>query len=64
MFRKVGISVPKTYAEFLEACRKLTQDTNGDGKTDIYGFGMSGDSRGGQEPWGRFHLGARGGNFN
>lgn len=62
MFKKVGISVPKTYAEFLEACRKLTQDTNGDGKTDVYGFGMRG-AKGGQEPWGSF-IWARGGNFN
>jgi multiple sugar transport system substrate-binding protein len=61
MFKKVGISVPKTYAEFLDACKKLTQDTNGDGKTDIYGFGMRG-SKGGQEPWGSF-IWARGGNF-
>jgi len=61
MFKKVGISVPKTYAEFLEACKKLTQDTNGDGKTDVYGFGMRG-FKGGQEPWGSF-IWARGGNF-
>lgn len=61
MFKKVGISVPKTYAEFLEACRKLTQDTNGDGKTEVYGFGMRG-AKGGQEPWGSF-IWARGGTF-
>lgn len=61
MFKKVGITVPKTYAEFLEDCKKLTQDTNGDGKTDVYGFGMRG-STGGQEPWGSF-IWARGGNF-
>ena len=62
MFKKVGISVPKTYAEFLDACRKLTQDTNGDGKTEVYGFGMRG-SKGGQEPWGSF-IWARGGTFD
>ncbi len=61
MFKKVGISVPKNYAEFLDACKKLTQDTNGDGKTDVYGFGMRG-AKGGQEPWGSF-IWARGGNF-
>ncbi|OPY93083.1 MAG: Bacterial extracellular solute-binding protein [Syntrophaceae bacterium PtaU1.Bin231] len=61
MFKKVGIGVPKNYAEFLEACKKLTQDTNGDGKTDVYGFGMRG-FKGGQEPWGSF-IWARGGNF-
>ena len=61
MFKKVGISVPKTYAEFLDACKKLTQDTNGDGKTEVYGFGMRG-AKGGQEPWGSF-IYARGGSF-
>jgi multiple sugar transport system substrate-binding protein len=61
MFKAVGISVPKTYAEFLDACKKLTRDTNGDGKIDVYGFGMRG-SKGGQEPWGSF-IWARGGNF-
>jgi multiple sugar transport system substrate-binding protein len=62
MFRAVGISVPKTYDEFLTAVEKLTRDTNGDGRTDVYGFGMRG-SNGGQEPWGSF-IYARGGNFN
>jgi len=61
MFKEVGISVPKTYAEFLEACKKLTRDTNGDGVTDVYGFGMRG-GRNGHEPWGSF-IWARGGNF-
>ena len=61
LFKKAGITVPKNYAEFLEACRKLTMDTNGDGKTDVYGFGMRG-GKGGQEPWGSF-IHARGGSF-
>ena len=34
-------------------------DTNGDGKTDVYGFGMRGAS-GGQEPWGSFIYGEGG----
>jgi multiple sugar transport system substrate-binding protein len=62
MFRAAGIDIPKTYDEFLEACKKLTRDTNGDGRTDVYGFGMRG-STGGQEPWGSFIWG-RGGNFD
>ncbi len=61
LMKKAGIGVPKTYAEFLEAAKKLTMDTNGDGKTDVYGFGMRG-AKGGQEPWGSF-IWARGGNF-
>ncbi|HET7838998.1 MAG TPA: extracellular solute-binding protein, partial [Rectinemataceae bacterium] len=61
MLKAAGLSVPKTYAEFLDACRKLTRDTNGDGKIDVYGFGMRG-AKGGQEPWGSF-IWARGGSF-
>ena len=55
MFKAAGIDVPKTYDEFLEACKKLS----GNG---VYGFGMRG-STGGQEPWGSF-IHARGGNFD
>jgi multiple sugar transport system substrate-binding protein len=62
LMKKAGIDVPKTYAEFLEAAKKLTMDTNGDGKVDVYGFGMRG-AKGGQEPWGSF-IWARGGNFD
>ena len=62
MFKAAGISgVPTTYDEFLADCKKLTRDTNGDGKTDVYGFGMRG-GKGGQEPWGSF-IWARGGDF-
>ncbi len=61
MFQEAGVEVPKTYDEFLAACEKLTRDTDGDGKTDVYGFGMRG-AKGGQEPWGSF-VQARGGNF-
>ena len=53
MYEAAGIELPKTYEEFLTACEKLTRDTDGDGKTDVYGFGMRG-SNGGQEPWGSF----------
>lgn len=61
MMEAVGIEVPTTYEEFLTACEKLTQDTDGDGTTDVYGYGMRG-AKGGQEPWGSFIHG-RGGNF-
>ena len=56
-----GIEVPTTYEEFLQAIEKCTMDTNGDGQTDVYGFGMRG-ATGGQEPWGSFIYG-RGGSF-
>ncbi|HEX3037576.1 MAG TPA: sugar ABC transporter substrate-binding protein [Oscillospiraceae bacterium] len=61
MFKAAGVTVPKTYDEFLTDCKKLTRDTNGDGKIDVYGFGMRG-AKGGQEPWGSF-IWARGGDF-
>jgi multiple sugar transport system substrate-binding protein len=61
LFKAASVTVPKTYDEFLAACKKLTKDTNGDGKTDVYGFGMRG-AKGGQEPWGSFIFG-RGGDF-
>lgn len=61
IFEAAGVEVPKTYEEFLTAIEKCTMDTNGDGKTDVYGFGMRG-AKGGQEPWGSFVYG-RGGNF-
>ena len=61
MFEAAGVSVPKTYEEFLDICAKLTRDIDGDGKTDVYGFGMRG-SNGGQEPWGSF-IYAAGGSF-
>ena len=63
IFKEAGITeTPKTYDEFLEDIKKCTMDTNGDGKTDVYGFGMRGAS-GGQEPWGSFIYG-EGGSFD
>lgn len=61
VFEQAGIEVPETYEEFLSAIKACTMDTDGDGKTDIYGFGMRG-AKGGQEPWGSFVYG-RGGSF-
>ncbi len=61
IFEEAGVEVPTTYDEFLTAIEKCTMDTDGDGKTDVYGFGMRGSS-GGQEPWGSF-LHAHGGSF-
>ena len=61
IFEKAGVEVPKTYDEFLEAIKKCTMDTEGDGETDVYGFGMRG-AKGGQEPWGSFIYG-EGGDF-
>ena len=55
MFKELGLTPPKTRAEFLETAKKLTRDTNGDGVTDVYGFGIRG-ARGGHDWWGTFVL--------
>jgi multiple sugar transport system substrate-binding protein len=42
LMAKAGITTPlRTWDQFLDAAERLTQDTNGDGKVDIYGFGDS-----------------------
>lgn len=41
MFRDLGIKPPRTYAEFMEAARKLTRDTNGDGRKDTWAMNPS-----------------------
>jgi len=39
MFREAGLTdPPKNWEELYEFSKKLTKDTNGDGKTDQYGF--------------------------
>ncbi|MCQ5146665.1 extracellular solute-binding protein, partial [Enterocloster bolteae] len=57
MFEKAGIDYPKTVDEFFDACEKLTVDTDGDGKTDQYGFGMRGGN-GGHYMWSSFVFSA------
>ena len=42
LFEKYGVKVPTTLDELEEAARKLTLDTDGDGKTDIYGITLRG----------------------
>lgn len=42
LFDEAGVSYPKagwTWADFVETAKKLTKDTDGDGKTDQYGLG-------------------------
>jgi len=38
LFEKYNVKVPTTWPEIEAAAKKLTLDTNGDGKTDIYGW--------------------------
>lgn len=41
-FEEEGIQPPTNWDEFLEAAKKMTKDTDGDGKTDRWGFSMVG----------------------
>ena len=61
MFAALGIEVPQTYEEFMAAIQKCTQDTNGDGVTDVYGLALRGP--GGQESW-YYFLNANGATFD
>jgi len=44
LFKEANLEPPKTWSEFLAAAKKLTKDTNGDGKPDQWGFVMEGAS--------------------
>ncbi|MFZ9751713.1 MAG: ABC transporter substrate-binding protein, partial [Candidatus Nanopelagicales bacterium] len=55
LMEKAVIKVmPKTWDEFLEVAKKLTVDTDGDGKIDQYGWAMVGTPNGSGA--GRFHA--------
>lgn len=43
-FDEAGLSVPKTWAEFLDCAKKLTEDSDGDGAVDRWGFSMVGSN--------------------
>ena len=43
-FDEAGLSVPTTWAEFLECARALTLDSDGDGEVDQWGFSMVGSN--------------------
>jgi multiple sugar transport system substrate-binding protein len=47
MFDAEGIAPPRTWSEFRNAARRLTKDSNGDGKTDQWGLVLMGGDRGG-----------------
>ncbi|MFQ6078180.1 MAG: ABC transporter substrate-binding protein [Thermodesulfobacteriota bacterium] len=42
--KKKGLKNPKTWEDLLHNAKELTMDTNGDGKTDIYGLTIPGDN--------------------
>ena len=59
MFEELGLEVPQTCDDFRAAAKALTRDTDGDGQTDIYGFGFRG-AKGGHDHWASFTLGRDG----
>jgi ABC-type glycerol-3-phosphate transport system substrate-binding protein len=42
MFKKAGVSVPKTWDDWLAVGKKLTKDTDGDGEIDQWGYYLLG----------------------
>ncbi len=38
LLREAGVVPPRTHSELLEACRRLTRDTDGDGRADRWAF--------------------------
>jgi multiple sugar transport system substrate-binding protein len=62
MFKELGLTPPTTCEEFRDDAIKLTRDTNGDGQTDVYGFGFRG-GKGGQDHWASFTLSRKGVGF-
>jgi len=42
LLTKAGEVIPDTVEEYVDLCSKMTQDLDGDGKTDIYGASMMG----------------------
>ncbi len=59
MLAELNLEVPTTCSEFRDVAKALTRDTDGDGQTDVYGFGFRG-AKGGHDHWGTFTLGATG----
>lgn len=48
-FAEAGIAgPPKTWEEFLDVCKKMTKDTNGDGVPERYGYAFASIPEGGQ----------------
>jgi len=53
LLEKAGLEIPTTYEELLAAAKAMTQDTDGDGKIDIYGWGSPAAANG--ATWLRFN---------
>ncbi|MEZ5670231.1 MAG: sugar ABC transporter substrate-binding protein [Alphaproteobacteria bacterium] len=62
MFAELGLEPPTTCDEFRAAAQALTRDTDGDGQTDVYGFGFRG-GKGGHDHWASLVLSREGVGF-
>ena len=51
LLEKAGLQPPENMDEYYDAAKKLTQDTNGDGKTDVYGVALSASRSGLVDEW-------------
>jgi multiple sugar transport system substrate-binding protein len=57
LFDKYDVKVPETLEELEAAAKKLTRDTDGDGKTDVYGWANRGKGRVATSTFSMFLLG-------
>lgn len=56
LLKAAGMPVPDTWYEVLDTAKKLTKDTNGDGKIDQWGFVIRGETAGGGICWTWFPM--------
>ena len=54
LFEAEGLEIPKTWDEYIEVAKKLTKDTDGDGRVDQFGAVVSGTRNDSAES--RFHT--------
>jgi multiple sugar transport system substrate-binding protein len=60
LFNKYHVKVPQTFAELKAAAAKLTLDTDGDGKMDVYGITYRGRKAAATSQWVTFLYGMGG----
>ncbi len=61
LLKKAGLKPPQDLDEYYNHAKKLTQDTDGDGKIDIYGVALSGARSGLVDEWLSFFFSFGGG---
>lgn len=60
LFKEAGVPFPTkdwTFQDMIDASKKLTKDTNGDGKPDVYGMLVNSTISAGWLPWSRAYGG-------